>query len=59
MSPCPRPTSSPFRLNALTIRYAPLWTELFDARWAGYEDWANPNWPRLKPQGDFKVGLTL
>jgi hypothetical protein len=37
------------RLNALTTHYAPLWTELFDPRWAGYEDWANPNWPSLKP----------
>ncbi|MFE7170964.1 class I SAM-dependent DNA methyltransferase [Streptomyces sp. NPDC057616] len=37
------------RLNALTSHYAPLWAELFDPRWAGYEDWANPNWPRLKP----------
>jgi hypothetical protein len=37
------------RLNALTTHYAPLWRELFNPRWAGYEDWANPNWPRLKP----------
>ncbi|MEH0547496.1 class I SAM-dependent DNA methyltransferase [Streptomyces sp. B21-105] len=37
------------RLNALTTHYAPLWTELFDPRWAGYEDWANPNWLHLKP----------
>ncbi|MFF2125606.1 class I SAM-dependent DNA methyltransferase [Streptomyces olivochromogenes] len=37
------------RLNALTIHYAPLWAELFDPRWAGYEDWANPHWPLLKP----------
>ncbi|MEW2275392.1 class I SAM-dependent DNA methyltransferase [Streptomyces griseofuscus] len=37
------------RLNALTTHYSPLWTELFDPRWAGYEDWANPNWPCLKP----------
>ncbi|MFF4580663.1 class I SAM-dependent DNA methyltransferase [Streptomyces sp. NPDC001373] len=37
------------RLNALTTHYALLWAELFDPRWAGYEDWANPNWPRLKP----------
>ncbi|MGK5638822.1 class I SAM-dependent DNA methyltransferase [Streptomyces sp. URMC 126] len=37
------------RLNALTTHYAPLWTELFDPRWAGYEDWANPHWPHLKP----------
>ncbi|MEU3048844.1 class I SAM-dependent DNA methyltransferase [Streptomyces sp. NPDC006984] len=37
------------RLNALTNHYAPLWVELFDPRWAGYEDWANPNWPGLKP----------
>ncbi|GHB27786.1 Eco57I restriction-modification methylase domain-containing protein [Streptomyces chryseus] len=37
------------RLNALTIHYAPLWEELFDPRWAGYEDWANPQWPYLKP----------
>ncbi|WP_326768335.1 class I SAM-dependent DNA methyltransferase [Streptomyces sp. NBC_01591] len=37
------------RMNALTIHYAPLWAELFDLRWAGYEDWANPHWPRLSP----------
>ncbi|GGV06965.1 class I SAM-dependent DNA methyltransferase [Streptomyces spectabilis] len=37
------------RLNALTRHYSPLWEELFDPRWAGYEDWANPNWPGLKP----------
>ncbi|WP_042171229.1 restriction endonuclease [Streptomyces sp. NBRC 110035] len=37
------------RLSALTTHYAPLWTELFDPRWAGYEDWANPYWPHLKP----------
>ncbi|BCL23645.1 Eco57I restriction-modification methylase domain-containing protein [Streptomyces tuirus] len=37
------------RLNALTVHYGPLWTELFDPRWAGYEDWANPYWPHLKP----------
>ncbi|CAL9425805.1 hypothetical protein SUDANB1_01941 [Streptomyces sp. enrichment culture] len=37
------------RLNALTTHYAPLWQELFDPRWAGYEDWANPHWPHLKP----------
>ncbi|MEU3821965.1 class I SAM-dependent DNA methyltransferase [Streptomyces sp. NPDC030392] len=37
------------RLNALTTYYAPLWAELFDPRWAGYEDWANDCWPHLKP----------
>ncbi|WP_329524250.1 class I SAM-dependent DNA methyltransferase [Streptomyces jietaisiensis] len=37
------------RLNALTIHYAPLWADLFDPRWVGYEDWVNPNWPRLRP----------
>ncbi|MGA4980468.1 class I SAM-dependent DNA methyltransferase [Streptomyces cellulosae] len=37
------------RLNALTSHYAPLWAELFDPSWAGYEDWANPHWPCLKP----------
>ncbi|MFJ6702892.1 MULTISPECIES: class I SAM-dependent DNA methyltransferase [unclassified Streptomyces] len=37
------------RLNVLTSHYAPLWKELFDRHWAGYEDWANPNWPYLKP----------
>ncbi|MEU0914528.1 class I SAM-dependent DNA methyltransferase [Streptomyces althioticus] len=37
------------RLNALTTHYSPLWEELFDPRWAGYEDWANPGWPHLKP----------
>ncbi|MFI8993813.1 class I SAM-dependent DNA methyltransferase [Streptomyces sp. NPDC053542] len=43
------------RLNALTTHYAPLWAELFDPRWAGYEDWANPQWPGLKP---LAAGLT-
>ncbi|MFG2315265.1 Eco57I restriction-modification methylase domain-containing protein [Streptomyces tendae] len=42
------------RLNALTTHYAPLWTELFDPRWASYEDWANPDWPHLK---SLAVGL--
>jgi hypothetical protein len=37
------------RLNALTTHYAPLWEELFDPRWAGYEDWANSHWPDLDP----------
>ncbi|MEW2552369.1 class I SAM-dependent DNA methyltransferase [Streptomyces zhihengii] len=37
------------RLNALTNHYAPLWEKLFDPRWAGYEDWANPDWPGLTP----------
>ncbi|MFD3452886.1 class I SAM-dependent DNA methyltransferase [Streptomyces sp. NPDC058691] len=37
------------RLNSLTSAYAPLWQELFRATWPGYEDWANPNWPNLKP----------
>jgi hypothetical protein len=37
------------RLNALTAHYSPLWTELFDRHWEGYEDWANPHWPHLKP----------
>ncbi|GHD60543.1 class I SAM-dependent DNA methyltransferase [Streptomyces goshikiensis] len=37
------------RLNALTVHYSPLWTELFDPQWAGYEDWANPHWPNLQP----------
>ncbi|MFD5067959.1 class I SAM-dependent DNA methyltransferase [Streptomyces sp. NPDC058369] len=37
------------RLNALTNHYTPLWEELFDHRWAGYEDWANLNWPGLEP----------
>ncbi|MEV6662020.1 class I SAM-dependent DNA methyltransferase [Streptomyces nigra] len=37
------------RLNSLTNHYAPLWAELFDPRWAGYEGWANPNWPGLRP----------
>ncbi|MFD0208238.1 class I SAM-dependent DNA methyltransferase [Streptomyces hirsutus] len=37
------------RLSALTTHYAPLWEELFDPQWAGYEDWANPDWPALKP----------
>ncbi|MGW1927827.1 class I SAM-dependent DNA methyltransferase [Streptomyces sp. NPDC001919] len=37
------------RLNALTSHYAPIWEELFSHQWAGYEDWANPDWPYLKP----------
>lgn len=37
------------RLNAITNHYSPLWEELFDPRWAGYEDWANSNWPGLLP----------
>ncbi|MER7883299.1 class I SAM-dependent DNA methyltransferase [Streptomyces fimicarius] len=37
------------RLNALTNHYAPLWEELYDPRWAGYENWANPDWPGLAP----------
>ncbi|WP_329207761.1 class I SAM-dependent DNA methyltransferase [Streptomyces sp. NBC_01696] len=36
------------RLNALTGHYSPLWADLFDPRWAGYEDWANPDWPHLQ-----------
>ncbi|CAL9372778.1 class I SAM-dependent DNA methyltransferase [Streptomyces sp. enrichment culture] len=36
------------RLNALTSSYAPLWEELYDRTWPGYEDWAIPNWPSLK-----------
>ncbi|WP_432055307.1 class I SAM-dependent DNA methyltransferase [Streptomyces sp. bgisy022] len=43
------------RLNALTTHYAPVWEELYDPRWAGYEDWANPGWPRLPP---LAAGLT-
>ncbi|GLP66692.1 hypothetical protein TUSST3_33130 [Streptomyces sp. TUS-ST3] len=37
------------RLNALTRHYSPIWAELFNPQWAGYEDWANPRWPHLKP----------
>jgi hypothetical protein len=37
------------RLNALTRTYAPLWKELFHPTWPGYEDWAIPRWPHLKP----------
>ncbi|MFF0451085.1 class I SAM-dependent DNA methyltransferase [Streptomyces sp. NPDC004609] len=37
------------RLNSLTSHYAPLWAELFDLRWSGYEGWANPDWPLLNP----------
>ncbi|MER8088447.1 class I SAM-dependent DNA methyltransferase [Streptomyces sp. NPDC094048] len=43
------PLSSPLllrtlRLNCLTTAYAPLWDELYDSTWPGYEDWAIP-WP--------------
>lgn len=37
------------RLSVLTAHYSRFWTDLFDPRWAGYEDWANPDWPGLKP----------
>jgi hypothetical protein len=37
------------RLNALTEAYAPVWEELFHPTWAGYEDWAHPDWPGIKP----------
>ncbi|MGC9437969.1 class I SAM-dependent DNA methyltransferase [Streptomyces sp. WG5] len=37
------------RLNALTNAYAPLWSELFHRTWLGYEKWANPAWPNIKP----------
>ncbi|MFE1873717.1 class I SAM-dependent DNA methyltransferase [Streptomyces sp. NPDC059496] len=37
------------RLNALTSHYAPLWAELFDPHWSGYEDWAHLHWPHVKP----------
>ncbi|GGQ54005.1 class I SAM-dependent DNA methyltransferase [Streptomyces althioticus] len=37
------------RLNSLTRSYAPLWMELYDPTWPGYEEWANSNWPNLKP----------
>ncbi|MFG3392642.1 DNA methyltransferase family protein [Streptomyces parvus] len=36
------------RLNCLTNAYAPLWTELYDKTWPGYEDWAVA-WPDLAP----------
>ncbi|MFG2282787.1 class I SAM-dependent DNA methyltransferase [Streptomyces asoensis] len=36
------------RLNCLTNAYAPLWGELFDEAWPGYEDWA-VKWPGLPP----------
>ncbi|MFE0448562.1 class I SAM-dependent DNA methyltransferase [Streptomyces fungicidicus] len=37
------------RLNALTRSYAPLWEELYDPQWSGYEDWTNGPWPNLPP----------
>ncbi|MFF8290169.1 class I SAM-dependent DNA methyltransferase [Streptomyces sp. NPDC016309] len=43
------------RLNAITSAYAPLWAELFNPQWAGYEDWANPAWLNLEP---IAAGLT-
>ncbi|MCX4412101.1 class I SAM-dependent DNA methyltransferase [[Kitasatospora] papulosa] len=36
------------RLNCLTNAYAPLWAELHDMTWPGYEDWA-VKWPCLVP----------
>ncbi|MGW2893168.1 class I SAM-dependent DNA methyltransferase [Streptomyces sp. NPDC001212] len=37
------------RLNALTNAYSPLWEELFDPTWPGYEEWAIPALPNVKP----------
>ncbi|WP_351234623.1 class I SAM-dependent DNA methyltransferase [Streptomyces sp. NPDC002133] len=37
------------RLNCLTNAYAPLWEELYNPTWPGYEDWAYQGWPHLKP----------
>ncbi|MFE9646439.1 Eco57I restriction-modification methylase domain-containing protein [Streptomyces sp. NPDC006365] len=36
------------RLNCLTEAYAPLWEELYDMTWPGYEGWA-VQWPRVAP----------
>lgn len=36
------------RLNCLTEAYAPLWAELYDMTWPGYEEWA-VKWPGLAP----------
>ncbi|MDT0346588.1 DNA methyltransferase [Streptomyces litchfieldiae] len=36
------------RLNCLTEAYAPLWAELYDMTWPGYEDWV-VKWPGLTP----------
>ncbi|MFD8824663.1 class I SAM-dependent DNA methyltransferase [Streptomyces sp. NPDC059605] len=49
----PHPLASPLllrtlRLNCLTDAYAPLWAELYDMTWPGYEDWA-VEWPDLAP----------
>ncbi|MCT2590741.1 class I SAM-dependent DNA methyltransferase [Streptomyces sp. N2-109] len=37
------------RLNTLTDAYAPLWEELYNPTWPAYEDWANREWPNLRP----------
>lgn len=39
------------RLNCLTTAYAPLWSELYDHTWTGYEGWAI-DWPGLRPLHD-------
>ncbi|MET3982525.1 class I SAM-dependent DNA methyltransferase [Streptomyces sp. PvR034] len=36
------------RLNCVTDAYAPLWAELHDMMWQGYEDWA-VEWPDMAP----------
>ncbi|MEU2110706.1 class I SAM-dependent DNA methyltransferase [Streptomyces sp. NPDC019507] len=36
------------RLNCLSDAYAPLWAELYEMSWSGYEDWA-VKWPLLAP----------
>ncbi|WP_340558020.1 class I SAM-dependent DNA methyltransferase [Streptomyces sp. GSL17-111] len=39
------------RLNCLTEAYAPLWAELYDPTWPGYEGWAIA-WQGLSPLAD-------
>lgn len=44
---CLAPPHPPPELPHHSLR--PLWAELFNPQWSGYEDWANPNWPVLSP----------
>ncbi|ARF64286.1 hypothetical protein B1H20_25065 [Streptomyces violaceoruber] len=63
-----QPLASPLllrtlRLNCLTNAYAPLWAELYDRTWPGYEDWA-VKWPSLAPlasgiANDWEYGTPL
>ncbi|MFF7932838.1 class I SAM-dependent DNA methyltransferase [Streptomyces sp. NPDC007940] len=44
------------RLNSLTNAYSPLWEELFEPTWPGYESWAYDGWSGISSlAGNLKV----